>query len=73
VSRLPNEAALDILSEIVDADDSGMRPLPDHALLLGILECYMDCTTSPPDYNEGEWILAYDAGREIARALLGLD
>jgi hypothetical protein len=76
--RYPNDAAVEILSDMLtDYAPDWLRK----AFTLGILEADSDLTTAAPEDDDEDdtypssrdWIEAYDAGREIARAALGLD
>lgn len=74
--RLPDPGAVLILAENikwVSKLDEGELP-PE--FLLGMIEARSDVTTSPPgddDDTADEWLEQYDAGREVARAAMGLD
>lgn len=66
MSRLPSPAAIEVFRN--QLADGILEPFT-----LGMEECMDDSTTSPPDDDEGMWVELYDAGREVGRALLGLD
>jgi hypothetical protein len=75
--RYPNDAAVEILNDLLA--NGGPDWLQD-AFALGLREADSDLTTAAPENDDDgyypssrDWIEAYDAGREIARAALGLD
>lgn len=75
-SRTPHPAAVLVLAENIKwVTKHGERELPPE-FLLGVVESRSDATTAPPGDDEdtdGCWLEQYDAGREIARAALGLE
>lgn len=76
-SLAPHPGACLVLAENLRSIEQGQRFTLPRAFLRGIIESRSDSTTSPPLDENGneciEWIDQYEAGREIARAALGLD
>jgi len=75
MSRIPNPGAALILGENIKWLEKSEKHFPPE-FLLGMAEARSDVTTAPPGDDEdtdGCWLEQYDAGREIARAALGLE
>lgn len=79
MSREASEAAIIVFRENVKwsaKNDVGDFPPP---FMLGMIESLGDVTTSPPFHMAADpeahdaWLNQYDAGREIARAVFGMD
>lgn len=66
MSRLPSPSAVSVLRKLVHG---GIL----EAFVIGMEEADCELTTGPPDDDNGLWIELYDAGREIARAALGME